>query len=91
VEDADEFSSGPRLLDRTGAATVYGIEEVPQRGDEQAGWDALAKAHTRPLIPERPLTPEEALATGKATPVSEDGEGGAWGRVWFADDAPWLR
>jgi hypothetical protein len=91
VEDADSFGAGPRLLDPEEAATVYAVTDPPEHVDEQRGWDSLATAHTRAILPPRPQSPEERFAAGTADPVSEDGEGGRRGRVTFTEDAPWLR
>src|SRR3954447_25256885 len=62
VEEADEFSSGPRLLDPDEAAGIYGVTESPRKADEQKGWDSLATAHLRPILPSKPKTPEEVFA-----------------------------
>lgn len=90
VEDVDEFGSGPYVLEAETAAKVYGVEEGPQRPDEEKGWQSLATAHLRPIIPPKPQTPEERFAAGTAEPVTDSGEGGPWAPIVRTENAPWL-
>lgn len=91
-----EEPGGPRYLEPDEAAE-YGVHAAPVKGDEDAGWRALADSPSRGrrILGDVPLTPEQALARGEATPVAADatdtGEPRRWPRLIFTEDAPWLR
>ncbi len=84
VEDADEFGSGPRLLDPTEAATVYGLTEPPARASEADGWKRVAAdlRTSRAILPEVPLSPEARFKAGTADPVNVPDHDGDEPRRW---------
>ena len=90
VQEADEFGT-PRSIEPE-EIVAYGVDSAPERRSELEGWRKIGEGtRRRPVLPARPLTPEQALAQGQATTVEGDGEPKLWAPVIFTDSAPWLR